>query len=101
MAENKTRTFLMMLGVIIGVATLTVITSAVRPAKSIMGKLKNGGDQSVSWQGRQETWCPQTIPTTLRIEDAQAMLSEIENIKDVNTEINRRDFPVKHGGNST
>jgi len=104
MAENKTRTFLMMLGVIIGVATLTVITSAVLGARAeVMGKVEKWGiDQiSVMAGAGRKPGVPQTIPTTLRIEDAQAMLSEIENIKDVSPQINRRDFPVKHGGNST
>ncbi len=41
MAENKTRTFLMMLGVIIGVATLTVIASSVLGARAeVMGKVE-------------------------------------------------------------
>jgi len=44
---------------------------------------------------------PQPIPTTLRVEDAQAMLSEIDNVKDVCPQINRRDFPVKSGNKST
>ncbi len=103
MAENKVRTFLMMLGVIIGVATLTVITSAVLGARAeVMGKVEKWGiDQiSVMAGAGRKPGVPQTVPTTLKIEDSLAMLSEIENVKDVSPQINRRDFPVKYAGNS-
>lgn len=101
MAENKVRTFLMMLGVIIGVATLTVITSAVLGARAeVMGKVEKWGTDQISVMagaGR-KPGVPQTVPATLKIEDSLAMLSEIQNIKDVSPQINRRDFPVKYVG---
>ncbi|MFH0960258.1 MAG: ABC transporter permease [Pseudomonadota bacterium] len=103
MAENKTRTFLMMLGVIIGVATLTVIASAVLGARAeVMSKVEKWGlDQiSVMAGAGRKPGVPQTIPTTLRVEDGQAMLSEIANVKDVSPQINRRDFPVKYSDKS-
>jgi putative ABC transport system permease protein len=103
MAENKTRTFLMMLGVVIGVATLTVIASAVLGARAeVMSKVEKWGlDQiSVMAGAGRKPGVPQTVPTTLKVEDAQAMLSEIANVKDVSPQINRRDFPVKYGGKS-
>jgi len=104
MAENKTRTFLMMLGVIIGVATLTVIASAVLGARAeVMSKVEKWGlDQiSVMAGAGRKPGVPQTVPTTLKVEDAQAMLSEIANIKDVSPQINRRDFPVKYGSKTS
>jgi putative ABC transport system permease protein len=103
MAENKTRTFLMMLGVIIGVATLTVIASSVLGARAeVMGKVEKWGlDQIMVMSGSsRKPGVPQTVPTTLKVEDAQAMMSEIANVKDVSPQINRRDFPVKYGNKS-
>jgi putative ABC transport system permease protein len=104
MAENKTRTFLMMLGVIIGVATLTVIASSVLGARAeVMGKVEKWGlDQIMVMSGSgRKAGVPQTVPTTLKVEDAQAMMSEIANVKEVSPQINRRDFPVKYGNKST
>jgi len=103
MAENKTRTFLMMLGVIIGVATLTVIASSVLGARAeVMGKVEKWGlDQIMVMSGSsRKPGVPQTVPTTLKVEDALAMMSEIANVKDVSPQINRRDFPVKYGNKS-
>ncbi|AFM28088.1 ABC transporter permease [Desulfomonile tiedjei] len=104
MMENKIRTFLMMLGVIIGVATLTLIASSVVGARAdVMGKVERWGlDQIMIMAGAgRKPGVPQPIPTTLRVEDAQAMMSEIENVKDVSPQINRRDFPAKYGNKST
>jgi len=104
MVDNKTRTFLMMLGVIIGVATLTAIASSVLGARAeVMGKVEKFGlDQIMVLAGAgRRPGVMQATPTTLRIEDGQAMLSEIENIKDFSPQINRRDFPVKYGAKST
>jgi len=42
LGRNKVRTFLMMLGIIIGITTLTIIVSAILGAKSgVMGKLQS------------------------------------------------------------
>jgi putative ABC transport system permease protein len=104
MLENKTRTFLMMLGVVIGVATLTVIASSVLGARAeVMGKVEKWGlDQiSVMAGSGRKPGVPQTVPTTLRVEDGEAMMSEIANVKEVSPQINRRDFPVKYGNKSS
>jgi len=104
MTDNKTRTLLMMLGVVVGVATLTVISSSVIGARAeVMGRVEKWGvDQIMIMAGAgRKPGVPQPIPTTLRIEDGQAMLSEIDNVKDFSPQINRRDFPVKSGNKST
>jgi len=104
MVENKIRTFLMMLGVIIGVATLTIIASSVIGARAeVMGKVEKWGlDQIMILAGAgRKPGVPQPVPTTLRIEDGLAMMSEIQNVKDVSPQINRRDFPVKYGNKSS
>ncbi len=99
MRENKVRSFLMMLGVIIGVATLTIITSSVMGARSqIMARVEKFGlDQIMVMAGAgRKPGVPQPAPATLKVEDANAMLSEISNVKDVTPQINRRDIPVKY-----
>ena len=99
MKENKVRSFLMMLGVIIGVATLTIITSSVMGARSqVMARVERFGlDQIMIMAGAgRKPGVPQPTPTTLKIEDANAMLSEVSNVKDVTPQINRRDIPVKY-----
>lgn len=99
MKENKVRSFLMMLGVIIGVATLTIITSSVMGARSqVMARVERFGlDQIMIMAGAgRKPGVPQPTPTTLRIEDANAMLSEVSNVKDVTPQINRRDIPIKY-----
>ncbi|MFH0824270.1 MAG: ABC transporter permease [Pseudomonadota bacterium] len=103
MAENKSRTFLMMLGVIIGVAVLTVITSSVMGARSsVMEKVeKFGVDQIMILAGAgRKPGVPQPVQTTLRVADAEAILSEVSNVKDTTPQLNRRDFPAKHGNKS-
>jgi putative ABC transport system permease protein len=103
-SANKTRTFLMMLGVIIGVATLTIIASSVLGARGVvMEKVEKFGlDQIMIMAGAgRKPGVPQPTPTTLRVEDAQAMESEVPNIKEVSPQINRRDYPVKFGNKST
>jgi putative ABC transport system permease protein len=102
-AENRTRTFLMMLGVIVGVAALTIIASSVFGARrAVMDRVeKFGVDQIMVMAGAgRRPGVPQPIPTTLRVEDADAMLSEIDNVRDVSPQILRRDFPVKYANKS-
>jgi len=68
----------------------------------VMGKVEKWGlDQIMVMSGSsRKPGVPQTVPTTLKVEDAQAMMSEIANVKDVSPQINRRDFPVKYGNKS-
>jgi putative ABC transport system permease protein len=103
-AANKTRTALMMLGVVIGVATLTVIASSVLGARAeVLARVEKFGLQQIgiiAGAGR-KPGVPQPVCTSLRVEDARAILSEIPNVKDVCPEIVRTDFPVKHGNKST
>lgn len=99
MRDNKVRSFLMMLGVIIGVATLTTIVSSVLGARSqVMSRVERFGlDQIMVMAGAgRKPGVPQPTPTTLKIEDANSILSEISNVKDVCPQINRRDIPIKY-----
>jgi putative ABC transport system permease protein len=102
-ATNRTRTVLMMLGVVIGVATLTIIASSVIGARAeVLAKVERFGLQQIgviAGAGR-KPGVPQPVCTSLKPEDAEAMLSEIVNVKDVCAEIVRTDYPVKRGNRS-
>ncbi len=102
--SHRTRTFLMMLGVVIGVATLTIIASSVLGARSeVLARVEKFGLQQIGIisGASRKPGVPQPLCTSLRPEDAQATLSEIAHVKDVCTEIIRTDFPIKHGNRST
>ncbi len=65
MLENKTRTVLMMLGVVIGVATLTMIASSVMGARAqVMGQIEKWGLDQIMVDGRRwaETWGSSACP---------------------------------------
>jgi putative ABC transport system permease protein len=99
MGENKSRTFLMMLGIIIGVATLTIIASSVLGARAKVMKNvgKFGFDQLAVFagSGKKLGVFRSLDVTTLTVQDAEALEAEIRNIREVTPQINRRDFPVK------
>jgi putative ABC transport system permease protein len=103
--DNKTRTFLMMLGIIIGVATLTIITSSVLGARAKVMKNvgKFGFDQLAVFAGSgKKLGVFRTLDvTTLTVEDAEAIEGEIRNVREVTPQINRRDVPVKRGNLSS
>jgi putative ABC transport system permease protein len=105
MGDNKSRTFLMMLGIIVGVATLTIIVSSVLGAKAkVMRKVgKFGFDQFVvhAGSGKKLGVFKSLDVTTLTVEDAEAMEAEIRNVREVTPQINRRDVAVKRGNLSS
>jgi putative ABC transport system permease protein len=82
--KHKMRTFLMMLGVIIGIATLTVIVSMTKGAQhKIMKNIKNFGPNSVmiSAGGGKMFGPPDERVTTLTLEDAAAIKESVKGIK--------------------
>lgn len=95
----------MMLGIIIGVATLTIITSSVLGARAkVMKKVgKFGFDQLAVFAGSgKKLGVFRTLDvTTLTVEDAEAIEAEIRNVREVSPQINRRDVPVKRGNLSS
>lgn len=105
MGDNKSRTFLMMLGIVIGVATLTIIVSTVLGAKAkVMKKVgKFGFDQFVvhAGSGKKLGVFKSLDVTTLTVKDAKAIEAEIRNVREVSPQINRRDVPVKRGSLSS
>lgn len=86
LAGHKLRTFLMMLGIIIGVATLTVIISLTKGAQhKVMKGIKNFGANAVmaSAGGGKMFGPPDGSTTTLTLDDAAALKESIKGLKHV------------------
>lgn len=104
---NKLRTFFMMLGVLIGIAALTIIVSVGQGAKlQVMERMEKvgafgavmvvpGGGVTRGMGG------VDTVPVTLTPEDAQAIREDVPNVTDVALVQIKREVPVKFGGQFT
>ncbi|MFW6437770.1 MAG: ABC transporter permease [Armatimonadota bacterium] len=106
MARNKLRSFLMMLGVVIGIAALTVIIA-------VGAGTKRGIEESVSEMfaeapitvlarrpgsgfGRGREASVEAAPTTLTREDAEAILDQISNVSAVAPTQRQSQVPVRY-----
>jgi putative ABC transport system permease protein len=101
---NKMRAFLMMLGVIIGITTLTVIVSVGKGASAkVMRSVKNFGANAVVIfaGGGKVMGPPDEKVNTLTLEDAQAVLQEVKGIKAMDTALIRVGRTVKFEENNT
>lgn len=82
--KNRTRTLLMMLGVVIGIATLTVIMSMAKGARhKVMQGMANFGPNAVvvSAGGGKMFGPPDGRVTSLTLEDARAIGESVKGIK--------------------
>ena len=107
LTANKLRTFFMMLGVLIGIAALTVIISVGQGAKvQVMQRMEKmaafaavmvvpGGGVTRGMGG------VDTVPATLTAEDAQAIQAEVPNVQDVALVQSKQGVAIKFGGQST
>ena len=103
---NKLRTFFMMLGVLIGIAALTVIISVGQGAKvQVMQRMEKmaafaavmvvpGGGVTRGMGG------VDTVPATLTAEDAQVIQAEVPNVQDVALVQSKQNVAIKFGGQS-
>jgi putative ABC transport system permease protein len=101
---NKMRAFLMMLGVIIGITTLTAIVSVGKGASAkVMRTVQNfGADAVVVFAGGGKVIGPPDEKTnTLTLEDAQAIMQEVPGIKSMDTALIRVGRTVKYEDNNT
>jgi putative ABC transport system permease protein len=85
LGRNKVRTFLMMIGVVIGIVALTLVVSAALGARErVMERVRKFGLDSlmVNAGGGQEMGRPSSgqPTTTLRIEDALALKEEVKAV---------------------
>lgn len=101
---NKMRTFLMMLGIIIGITTLTVIVSVGKGGRAkVMKAIKNVGTNAVMVfaGGGRVMGPPDERINTLTLEDAQAIMREIPGIKAIDPALVRVGRTVKFEDNNT
>ncbi len=101
---NKMRAFLMMLGVIIGITTLTVIVSVGKGASAkVMKTIRNFGSNAVMvFAGGGKVMGPPDEKTnTLTLEDAQAVMQEVKGIKALDAALIRLGRTVKYEENNT
>jgi putative ABC transport system permease protein len=104
MARHRLRTFLMMLGVIVGISSLTVLNSIGEATKrETMKRFKNmvGTFDTVTIRpgaGRTRGMVSLTnVPATIKFEDARAMVSDVPGVKQVAELQNAFDMDVKYG----
>ena len=106
LGRNKLRTFLMMIGIVIGITALTLVVSAGMGAQDrIMERVKKFGLESMmvfAGAGR-EMGQPMSgqAATTLTLEDAATMKQEIKAIGDVAPFNQKRQAEVKFQDKST
>jgi putative ABC transport system permease protein len=101
---NKTRTFLMMLGIIIGITTLTVIVSVGKGASAKMMKtIKNVGTNAIMvFAGGGKVMGPPDEKTnTLTLEDAQALMQDVKGLRSMDTALVRLGRTVKYEDSNT
>jgi putative ABC transport system permease protein len=103
MARNRLRTFLMMLGVIIGISSLTVLYSVGAATKlEAMKRFKNmiGTFDTVTIRpgaGRTRGMVSLTnVPGTLKFEDARAIVSDVPGVKQAAELQNAFDMDVNY-----
>ncbi len=101
---NKMRAFLMMLGVIIGITTLTVIVSVGKGASAkVMKTVRNFGSNAVMVfaGGGKVLGPPDEKTNTLTLEDAQAVMQEVKGIRSMDAALLRLGRTVKYEENNT
>ncbi len=101
---NKMRALLMMLGVIIGITTLTVIVSVGKGASAkVMKSVQNFGANAVMIiaGGGKVMGPPDEKVNTLTLEDAQAVMTEVKGIRSMDTALIRLGRTVKYEENNT
>jgi len=102
LAAHKLRTFFMMAGTIVGIAALTVIMAVGKGTeKKVMKRVNAFGTHAimVTSGGGKGFSPPQAGITTLRLEDAEAIRSQVQGIDVVAPFAVRRDSPTKAGSN--
>jgi putative ABC transport system permease protein len=101
---NKMRTFLMMLGIIIGITTLTVIVSVGKGGRAkVMKAIQSVGTNAVMVfaGGGKVMGPPDEKVNTLTLEDAQAVMQEVKGVKAMDAALVRLGRTVKFEENNT
>jgi putative ABC transport system permease protein len=104
---NRVRTFFMMLGVLIGIAAVTIIVSVGAGAKAQVAekirRLGGFGTVMVVAGGGMTRGVGgvDSVPATLTVQDAEAIRAEIPKVRDVALVQVKGNVAIKFGGQST
>jgi putative ABC transport system permease protein len=104
---NRVRTFFMMLGVLIGIAAVTIIVSLGEGAKAQVAekirRLGGFGTVMVVAGGGMTRGVGgvDSVPATLTVQDAEAVRAEIPKVRDVALVQVKSNVAIKFGGQST
>lgn len=106
LGRNKLRTFLMMIGIVIGITALTVVVSAGLGAQGrVMERVKKFGLESMmvfAGAGREIGQPTSGAPaTTLTLEDAETIKQEIKTVADVAPFARKGQVEAKYQDQST
>jgi putative ABC transport system permease protein len=104
LSKYKMRTFLMMLGIIIGIATLTVIVSLGKGAEQKISKqIQKFGPNAIMIMagGGKMVGPPDEKATTLTIDDAEAIKETIKGIKYIAPYLQKQGQNVIYGDKNT
>jgi len=102
LAANKVRTFFMMAGTIVGIAALTVIMAIGKGTeRKVMQRVEAFGPRAIALiaGGGKDLPPPDMNITTLRLEDAQAVIEQIEGLEIVSPQAWRFNMDLKHETN--
>jgi len=102
LAANKVRTFFMMAGTIVGIASLVVIMAIGKGAeKKVRLRVEKFGPRAMMLiaGGGKDLPPPDMNTTTLRLEDAQAVREQIDGLEIVTPQAWRFNMDLKHGTN--
>ena len=102
LSGHKLRTFFMMAGTIVGIAALTVIMAVgAGTEKKVMKRVNSFGTHAImiTAGGGKGFSPPQAGVTTLRLEDADAIASQVRGIDVLAPFAVKRNLPVKAGTN--
>jgi putative ABC transport system permease protein len=104
---NRMRTFFMVLGVLIGIAAVTVIISIGEGAKAQVSenirRLGGFGTVMVVAGGglTRGVGGVDSVPATLTVQDAEAIHAEVPTVRDVASVQVKTNLPIKYGAQST
>jgi len=106
LGKHKLRSFLMMLGIIISIATLTMIVAAgVGARKKVVEKVKTHGIETIMIRpgaGQQRgAPGPDRSVVSLTTADADAILEQVPHVKQVAPVQNKSGLESRYGNNST
>jgi putative ABC transport system permease protein len=103
LGRNKLRTFLVMLGIIVGIAALTVIVGISKAAsRKVMAQINNFGPTALmvfAGGGRNVPGGDASV-ATLTLEDARAIEEQVPGVRMTCAQVNRSRIPVTHGDRS-